>query len=48
MLSMGFAELLIAVLVLLISFTMPTAVLVVGVLIYRRLGRIERALERRE
>lgn len=48
MVSMGLVELMIVALGLLISLAIPTVALVVGVLIYRRLGRIEEALRQRE
>lgn len=48
MVSIGFVELVVAALGLLISLMIPTAALVVGVLIYRRLGRIEEVLRQRE
>lgn len=48
MAMLGVVELVIVLMMLLISLTIPTAVLVFAVLIYRKLGRIEEALSHRD
>ncbi|MBS3783556.1 MAG: hypothetical protein KGY78_03845 [Anaerolineae bacterium] len=48
MLSVGLLELALVVLIALASLAIPTATLVVAVLIYRKLSAIERALDRLE
>ncbi len=44
MLSVGFLELVIVLLIALVSLVLPTATLVVAVLVYRKLNRIEELL----
>jgi hypothetical protein len=46
--TIGFLELGIVALISLISLAIPTATFVMAVLIYRKLSRIEQALNRRE
>jgi hypothetical protein len=46
--SIGIVELVLVGVVSLIALAIPTATFVVAILIYSRLGRIERTLKRRE
>jgi hypothetical protein len=46
--SIGIVELVLVGLISLAGLAIPTATLVVAILIYSKLGRIERALNRRE
>lgn len=48
MFQIGFLELLIVAMISLVSLAIPTATFVIGVLIYRKLSRIEQLLDRRE
>jgi len=48
MVQLGFLELIIIAMISLVSLAIPTATFVIGVLIYRRLTRIEHMLNQRE